>query len=49
LDTIHDEIQELKIISEMLQDALQTELMRKYPDPKVLDLLDRARIVTIKK
>lgn len=41
--------EELKDIEEMLQDALQTELMKNYPDPKVLDLLDRTRIITIKK
>jgi len=41
--------EELKDIEEMLQDALQIELMKKHPDPKVLDVLERMGIITIKK
>jgi len=34
---------------EVVQNSLENELLKKYPDYRLLDLLDRARVITIKK
>ena len=33
----------------MMESSLESELMREFPDPKALELFERAQLVTIEK
>jgi hypothetical protein len=42
-------IKEIEFINELLINSLEGELEKQYADPRVMDLLERAGIITIKR
>jgi len=42
-------IDEIIFVTELLSNSLEGELEKQYADPRVMDLLERAGIITIKR
>ena len=42
-----EEIEKSIFAEKLLQNALEEELEKEYPDPRALDLFERAEIITI--